>query len=297
MERYLKYKKKYLNLKNQSGGNIYTITKKCYKDNFLEFIRSNGEQFEDYYFVILNISGINYNCVIYLNDENDILIYFISNKYENKQQIIENLDDISFIILYFDSIDEITTKLYFEKMHGKNKLDTIMEILEYMYIHFCRDVINLIDVAEFSCGEKYEYDAIIYRILGTDKDINNLSIYGKYEYKSDCYNQIQNLEYIRNFTIIDFIHLIEINADKLIKYIDIYKLICELNDRQFEKVSEFYKYIAQIMTDIENCKQYFMYFNIINILLKSKSDYKNFIKIINEIKKCVNNISKILLLT
>ena len=39
----------------------------------------------------------------------------------------------------------------FEKFKEMTKLDTIMEILEYIYKHFCYSHIELIDSADFSC--------------------------------------------------------------------------------------------------------------------------------------------------
>lgn len=305
-KKYIKYKQKYLNLLLQIGGNQYIVTKECNKEKFIDFVKSNGENIENnYYFVILNIVNIKYNCIVELDDEDDenIIIRFISNNIDisDKSQIIEKLGDISFIKISFDRLDDITTRLEFEKMNGKNKLDTIMEILEYMYIHLCKDIINLTDVAIFTCDANQEYDAIIYRILGTDKEITNLSIYNKYKYKSDCNHEIENLEYIRNFTIIDFIHLLKINMDELtkLKYLNkdtVDRLICELNDNQDKTVHEFYKNIAHMMVDMEKCINYFMYFNMIKFLSRSRMvDHKNFIRKINEIKRCVNSISKNLL--
>jgi hypothetical protein len=323
LNKYLKYKKKYLNI--QIGGNKYIITKETSKDNidnFNCFINNHGiEIYKKYYFIILNISDKDYNCVINNSDPIQLFIYIIHNKCtvrdiinSGEDGLFELLNKSSFIkIDGFSSGDEITTNLDFERLDGKNKLQTIMDILEHLYIHFGHPSIILKDMAEFKCPSaglpkvlsclnidefpKYEYNAIIYRIFSTDKSIHELSIYGNFGYipipdKLSGMNII--LKHIRDFKIDDYINLLRINYDILQKkfHEKLEMLICILEENSDDTIHNFYKKIP--MTTMLNCNENFNYFNIITFMIGNKSthDHNEFLTKLRLIHSYISKITK-----
>jgi len=198
--KYLKYKFKYLKLKNQTGGNKFIITDhSCDVENyakFIDFIKSNNQLIikiyqNCYYFVELVVKDKDYNVVVFIDNKNQIILYFLNNlcTYDVIQKELERLtrldekemekltsgeyitefDDSfdennyknsisgfiasnSFIQLFFTSSDTITTKFDFNLIDEENtKLGTIMKLLDIFYMYFCYDKIKLYDVANFQC--------------------------------------------------------------------------------------------------------------------------------------------------
>jgi hypothetical protein len=215
---YSKYEK-YKNKNLQYGGTTYIIDDKICNPN-------NKRQFVDYvmscpqiktinetifYYSTLLISGMKYDCLVLLKQLQTFDIFFIDTSYDfNKKDLTNNnIYDNSYIILNFSNSDKVSTRFNFPVIEGKNKLETILEILDNLYFHFCYDKIVLLDIAEFSCSISglpiVEYNAILYRIFYTDKSLNEISIYTRvgYNYKNDC-SQVE-LDFLRNYNVLDFL--------------------------------------------------------------------------------------------
>lgn len=313
--KYLKYKEKYLKLKEQIGGE--TIDYSCKSGNNVKFIQNVREKGkiiygDNYYFINLEILGKSYNVIVTIYPGNYFMLNFLDNsctlekimeeRDKNEANVIEIISNLFFMQIVFSENDSIKTSLNFDIIESEGtKLGTIMKILDVLYTHFCKDKIELIDVAEFKCPDiekavktntcsevpiesKIVYSAIIYRIFGTDKDINNISIYRKYGYIYDCNND--DLMYVRQYLLSDFKKLIAeyitLADDYIIRSktsssllsssyhrarIQEAKHVLNMIETQGRSDQTVYDFTRSLpMETIDGCKSSFMFFNFIHDL-------------------------------
>ena len=304
-QKYLKYKKKYLRMKLQMGGDIGIIkineNEQIDKGIFLENVIKNGKVLtHDKYAINLNIRNIIYLCLIMidLSEPSAFVIYILNNKCSeidlNQENItnISNITDTAPITIYFNDMDTITTKYTIANLPETGKpLDTIMELLNIIYKYFGYKKIELSDVASFKCPElssvknntcttkidaSYQYNASIYRILGTNNDANNISVYNKFGYKDNNVNRVELLRQAREYKLQDFNNNVlddyiktNGNSDDLIelkKNIDTY---LGIESNKNKTIHDFFKQI--VMNNIEQCASNHKFFNVIDMMIKNLS--------------------------
>jgi hypothetical protein len=312
-KKYLKYKTKYLNLKKQMGGSGYVINEKsCNIENrqiFFDYVKSNNKNIIEnsmykLYLIELIIMDKTYICFVQY-DNLDILeaIYFLNNNCtisyindfitEHSEDILEAITVNSFIQIFFTEMDTITTNLDFDTFPEKNKLNTIMEILEYIYKHFCYEEIKLKDEAKFKCpglevaqikqcfDEQKEYPtykSLIYRIFSTNVKLSDLSIYTRFGYKYSITEEEkveleENLVFLRNYKISDFIKLLETIYTASIKiknnfYFkdEIIIIICKL--KEFSSDDTLHNFFISLdLKTMEECSSNIIFYKLFNSFL------------------------------
>ena len=319
-QKYLKYKKKYLRMKLQMGGNIGIIkineSEQISKTLFLENVIKNGKELTyDKYAINLNIRNIIYLCLITINvyDPSSVFdIYILNNKCSeidlNKENItnINNITDTAAIIIHFDYMDTITTKYTITNLPEIEKpLETIMELLNIIYKYFGYKKIELIDVASFKCPELssvknntcttkieplYQYNASLYRIIGTDNDANNISVYNKFGYKDNNVDRVELLRQVREYKLQDFNNNVlddyiktNGNSDDLIEFKKNIDTYLEIESNKNKTIHDFFKQI--VINSIEQCASNHKFFNIIYKMVNNLSTImgkNNIIRMLNK---------------
>lgn len=275
-------------------------------------IKSYNKNNLNIHIINLKIENIVYLAIVVII-ANHFTIYFLNNRC-NIDYIVnyieENDDNYMNIILYnsfieiqFNKFDTLKATLDIMTIKNMTKLETIMYILETVYTHFCYKEIDLIDVAEFKCGNlntlkcylqeeenpRNMYNSLIYRILTTDLKISQLSIYAKYGFKCNIDNETEiildsKLNFIRQYQIKNFILLLinlEIISSKLNKE---FSFKNELNFiiNELKKIdenitlTEFYKSLVQNY----NCNEYVIFYKLYQSYI-----FKDLIKIVMKNKK------------
>lgn len=301
--KYTKYKNKNL----QIGGTVYAIYGKlCNPDNrklFLDYVMSCPQiktmNETIFYYASLLINGVEFNCAILLKQSQKFDMFFLDITYDlNKKELTNNnIFDNSYIILNFSDSDKISTRFNFPVMRGKNKLETILDILDIIYFHFCYDKIELRDVAEFSClipdHPIIEYNAIIYRIFYTDKPINEISIYTRAEYNYTSICNTEDLDFLRNYNVSDFrdflinirFHNRDINNVRI-------NLIHKLKSYIGYNLHHFFKNSDDAKIDTpENCYKNHIYLKLLESI--KRGNFKHpFGETLKKFCACVSNLAK-----
>lgn len=332
-KKYLKYKKKYLKMK-YGGENLITIDignkfKGNFNDNKIEFIKiikENGldiTQDETYYykyFCKIKIDDIIDLCIIYIfRTTNDIVLNFIDKNCEEKISTLtmDDINNLSFIILYFNETDTITTDIEFDTNKKQTKLERIFTILETLYEYLNYESIKLIDDAKFKCpqiiNEEKEkctkkvdikrYSAILYRIFMTNNDINSLSIYSKYGYINDCDNVQHLLDNIRTQQISDIFSIFKDRDiyDNIFKKSSYNNMIKDFISKIKDNNQNFCEYFKQYdITNISNCSNMLEELNIIDKIInqidfkkyKENNSFTQFFNNLKQIKICISSLNK-----
>lgn len=311
MHRYNYIKYNYKNKILQFGGNFYTIDdKKCNMDNkdkFIYYLESCPKiqtiNESTYYYATLKIQDVNFNCFVSIKSPHKFTLIFTDTNYNFHKKNITNITnneiyDNGYMIINFDELDIISTRFNFPTMIEKNKLETIMEILDTIYFHFCHHKIQIHDIADFNCPVQnnviVEYNAILYRIFYTDKPIENISIYSRfgYNYSSQCNKD--DLIFLRNYEVSkfrDFLIGIKFsNRDSNDIRID---LIHKLKPYDKNNLHYFFKHSddANINT-IDNCYKNYVYLNLLE-RIKRGSFQHEFAKTLQNFCRCVSKLEKI----
>jgi len=331
-EKYKKYKSKYLMLKkNIQGGssnklvpldlskydldkividNLDNIIIEYRQKKIIEMIKKHGNQLLDeqsykIYFFEMLIDNVKYNCIAYIYI-NSYTLLFVDDTCDlktildfKKKGSLPDFEDISFIIIYFNSTDTITTQLNFNKINEMSKLETIFYIIEKIYRYMGYEYVTLTDTAEGICpgviipelkncskpnNNNIKYSLILYRIFMTKNDIQNISIYNKLGYTSDCINE---LNYLRTTPIQDIFN--QIDSNKYSQYIYI-KTFIENNKNNRQNFNEYFEKYSNIK-NMESCELMAKDLNIIIYLMEKEKNNEYFKKLAKFIN-CVSSIRK-----
>lgn len=168
--KYLKYKLKYLELKQQLGGDKYILdldgTMKL--DDLQNYLEKNSINITiyntNYYFTRIKVHNNLYDCLISILN-NDIIFYFIAKGCITNIELLKNIEDELFNIIYssvfleinlIEKRTNITTEYDFPNIKINDKelssLDTIFELMYRTYCFFGIENNILSDVASAACN-------------------------------------------------------------------------------------------------------------------------------------------------
>jgi hypothetical protein len=204
-------------------------------------------------------------------------------------------------------ITYINTHCDFEQIM-ENKMNSILLIKEEFLKYFGIKNINLLDDAHFSCNKDNvnNYNAIIFRILGTNKTYDELSIYRKYGYEYRERNEIL-LDMIRNYDKIKFEHDIKKYLEKIEKKGKPYENFCSKlinlldklkeDEQNSRTVHEFFTKIDMINFCLDNRKFFIIIENILKEFFFESECSKieengDFFMLLNSLLNCIINLEK-----
>jgi hypothetical protein len=226
-----------------------------------------------YYWITIQIKTKKYICIVEIKNTNvpkpipipdlykSFILYFINTNCneeymkikQNAKNIVDNLIEYNFLCITFSKADTITTNVHFDTFEGKSKLETALEIMEAVYKYFGKNKIELNDSSIFKCpslierkinicegyndNEDITYSAKVYRILKTNKSIDEISIYTKYDYVYEHKCDETILETIRNMSLQNFVDRLKIYVN------DIYQKLVNHGEK-YQKEPE--KYAKQL---------------------------------------------------
>lgn len=302
-EKYLKYIKKNIIL----GGKLdffeivisdnYTENKR----NFFSFIENLNKKNKKKF--LLKISSY-----VFLCELGDFIYIFGSFSFEIKFKCWDQTKNFIVIKLLNIKINEndgdiseyINTNCDFKRFTTGNKLSNALFIKETIAKFLGILKIYIYDEAYFSCNNDqiHKYNAIIYRILGTDKIYDEISIYNKYGYKyTKNKNESLFLE-VRNYNKNKFTQELQnqlstqnFNNEYVNTTIELIELLN--NDNESNTVHDFFRKLNMNEKCINNYKFFDIIEKIMNFNYLQEKE-RNFFTMIKKLKKILNYGEKIL---
>jgi len=250
-------------------------------DNSPDMTKEKGEKFMEYIidkkvnyfkspehdilFTTVLLDGLTYNCVIYLYEKHFTFSFF-STKYDelftqpmNMSEF--DLDEFKYVWTPFLNLDpfkkrtDITTKKQKIPPLKSTSFETILELMYRIYCFFNIEANELVDAANVSCPNYKTYSLRLYRILATQKPVDDISIYRKKFGYVYAYDIDQNqLDFVRNSKMKDVFDLLsQAGGFSRIKLVQTYS--SQANKTVYEFFSEMCPLEQKGIKNCEKCQE------------------------------------------